>query len=512
MKKLIVVSNRLPIVVDTDGESLEIRQSSGGLVSALNAVFRKYPGSWIGWPGVSSLDREIDSWPNRPEVKLVPVFLSERERQDFYCGFSNEIIWPLFHDLQSRCNFDPSYWNAYVEVNRRFTAAVLEEASPDDLVWVHDYHLALMGSQLREKGGDLNVVYFQHIPFPSWDIFEKLPWGAQIIESMLAFKIIGFQTERDLRNFTNCVANLNLGRVHKWSGEYLIEHQHGTSTANCFPVSIDYEHFATEAVTPHVEEKLASMREEFSGKRVILGVDRLDYTKGLPERLRSFARALELYPELRKNVSFIQVVVPSREGIPKYQDLKMEVERLVGEINGRYTDAGWIPIHFLYRHLDRPELLAYYRLADIALITPLKDGMNLVAKEYCAADVEEDGVLIISRFAGTAADLGTQALQVNPNDYDQVARQLNSALQMRENERRGRMSSLRAQIRRFDVNYWIESFLQECTDKFDEHHLAAQIARNRTFDERSNQLHRLGWMNADDRLKQFRSTTAPNRH
>lgn len=478
MNRLLVVSNRLPITVEAGEQGYELRESSGGLVSAVKTVFQKYPGAWVGWPGVSS-NEGLDTLPSSPEMELVPVFLTEREREDFYCGFSNEIIWPLFHDLQSRCNFDPRYWNAYVEVNRRFTSTVLEHVSDDDLVWVHDYHLALMGSMLRDSDRHLNTAYFQHIPFPCLDIFEKLPWGRQILGSMLAFKVVGFQTARDLRNFATCVKHFGLGRLHKSHDEAVIEHEDGTCAAQVFPISIDFERFATEAASSEVEQRLALMRDEFGGRSIVLGVDRLDYTKGIPERLRSFGRALELFPELRRTVSFVQVVVPSRENIPKYKDLKSEVERLVSEINGRFTEAGWVPIHFLYRHLERSELLAYYRLASVALITPLKDGMNLVSKEYCAANIDEDGLLIISQFAGAAADLRGEALVVNPYDYDQVASQLRLALSMRDSEKKGRMSCLRARLQSHDVNHWLESFIRKCR----ENNRADSVVTSRTNDE-----------------------------
>jgi trehalose 6-phosphate synthase/phosphatase len=414
-------------------------------------------------------------------MELVPVFLTERERQDFYYGFSNEIIWPLFHDLQSRCNFDPAYWRAYVEVNRRFTGAVLERASADDLIWVHDYHLAMMGSMLRDAG-HTHAAYFQHIPFPSLDIFEKLPWGAQVLQSLLDFKVIGFQTERDLRNFSTCVRGIGLGQVRKWQDEFVIEHPHGTTQAKAFPISIDFADFASVAASPRVEEEHAALRNEFGDRRVVLGIDRLDYTKGIPERLRAFSRALEVFPELRRTVSLVQVVVPSRENIPKYHDLKMEVERLVSEINGRFTEGGWVPIHFLYRHLERPELLAYYRLANVALVTPLKDGMNLVSKEYCAANIDETGVLIISQFAGAATELGGEALVVNPNDYDGVANKIREALLMSRNERKGRMCCLREHIRQFDVNHWVDGFLQQCCESLGKQPIS-KIAptRNRYF-------------------------------
>jgi alpha,alpha-trehalose-phosphate synthase [UDP-forming] len=479
MSRLFVVSNRLPVTVDVDGGQFEVRPSSGGLVSALTAVFQRTSGAWVGWPGVPSFEQELKLSPDLPGMELIPVFLTERERRDFYCGFSNEIIWPLFHDLQSRCNFDPAYWKAYVEVNQRFTKTVLEKASPDDLIWVHDYHLALMGSMLREAGRP-NAAYFQHIPFPSPDIFEKLPWGAELIQSLLDFRVIGFQTYRDVRNFSTCVRSMGNNRVRKWDQEYLIEHKHGISVAKAFPISIDFSTFASAASSTPVEERLASMRAEFGDRQVVLGIDRLDYTKGIPERLRGFSRTLDLYPELRKRISLVQVVVPSRENIPKYLDLKMEVERLVSEINGRFSEGGWVPIHFVYRHLERSELLAYYRLADVALITPLKDGMNLVSKEYCAADVEEDGVLIISQFAGAAAELETHALCVNPNDYDRVAQQLHRALSMTAIERKKRMSRLREHVRRYDVNHWVDNFLQECGERLTEHQ-SASIPNNKFF-------------------------------
>lgn len=463
MKKLLIVSNRLPVTVVRDGDRLGIRPSSGGLVTALNAVFECHPAAWIGWTGIScdrAVSEVLRAYSTGP--KLCPVFLTERQRMEFYCGFSNEIIWPLFHDLQSRCNFDPTYWHTYLEVNQHFTDAVLEEATGNDLVWVHDYHLAFVGCMLRRQNPRLQTAYFQHIPFPSVDIFEKLPWRMEFVEALLAFGVVGFQTERDLRNFTTCVRALGPGRVRRSGNHVIIEHHKGITKARAFPISIDFDTFARPAASGEVEAKLAQMRSDMRNRQVVLGVDRLDYTKGIPERLRAFARALELYPALRRNVTFIQVVVPSRENIPKYSDLKLEIERLVSQINGRFTDGGWVPIHFVYRHLGREELLAYYRLADVALVTPLKDGMNLVAKEYCAANVDEQGVLILSEFAGAAAEMKGWALVVNPNDLDHVARQIEAAFSMTPNERRGRMACLREMLRSNDVHRWVEDFLAEC--------------------------------------------------
>lgn len=467
MSRLFVVSNRLPITVDIDKSDVRIRESSGGLASALKSVFATVPGTWIGWPGTSS-DLESIELPPASNAKLVPVYLDETESRDFYSGFCNEIVWPLFHDLQSRCNFDPSYWQAYVNVNKRFARAVLDRCISDDLVWVHDYHLALMGSMLRDTVHAPHTAYFQHIPFPAPDIYEKLPWGDRILESMLDFSVVGFQTDRDLHNFAACVKQAGAASVRFWQDELVLEHKRGTSVAKSFPISIDYDSFASGAASEEVEQRVASMRTAFGEKHVVLGVDRLDYTKGIPERLRSFARALELYPELRRNVCFVQVVVPSRESIPKYHDLKLEIERLVSEINGCFSDSGWVPIHFIYRHLDRAELLAYYRLSDCALITPLKDGMNLVCKEYCAAKVDSDGVLILSKFAGAAAEFSGDALVVNPNDYDSVARQIHVALNMGPRERAARMANIRLQLEKSSVHHWVKSFLGKCSEVFDQ--------------------------------------------
>lgn len=461
MSRLIVVSNRLPVTILSTKKEVSVRESSGGLVTALKEVFVDHPGAWIGWTGTSFDEQVVRELAKCSlGMKLCPVFLTKQQQDEFYSGFSNEIIWPLFHDLQSRCNFDPSYWKAYVDVNRHFSDAVIEEIQPGDFVWVHDYHLALAGSMLRQQNRNVRTAYFQHIPFPSVDIFEKLPWRSELIKALLSFEIVGFQTDRDLRNFTACVRAFGVGRIRRWQEDVFVEHSHGKTKAATFPISIDYCKFASEAGSIAVEQKLAEIQNEYRGRHVVLGVDRLDYTKGIPERLRAYSRALELYPELRRNVTLVQVVVPSRENIPKYQDLKVEIERLVGEINGRFTDGGWVPIHFVYRHLERAELLAYYRLADVALITPLKDGMNLVAKEYCAANLEETGVLILSEFAGAAAQMRAHALVVNPNDFDAVARTIKRAVLMPEDERRTNMTCLREIVRQKDVHRWTDDFLQ----------------------------------------------------
>ncbi len=460
--RLIIVSNRLPVSVERTGEDYKICPSSGGLVTALRAVFRDYEGCWIGWtgteysPGVEDLLRSLPAM----DFQIQPVFLTQQERTQFYSGFSNEIVWPLFHDLQSRCNFDPDYWDSYVRINERFADRISKVARDQDFVWVHDYHLTRVAAGLRERGLQCTLAFFQHIPFPSPDIFEKLPWREEFLNAMLDFDLVGLQTERDRQNFAVCVERFARDATLRQTGSYLtVERPNRRTKLHSFPISIDFEEFAAMAATPEVTDLTEQVRSDMRGRSLVLGVDRLDYTKGLPEKLRAFARLLSEFPELQRKVTLLQVVVPSREDIPKYRDLRLEIERLISEINGQYTDSSWVPIHFIYRHLERQQLLAYYRAADIALVTPLKDGMNLVAKEYCAAQLDDHGVLVLSEFAGAAVQLGQGALLVNPNDMDGVAAAIRKAVLMPAAEKRHRMKLLRRAVQQSDVHRWSQAFL-----------------------------------------------------
>jgi trehalose 6-phosphate synthase len=462
--RLLVISNRLPVSVERTPEGLKVHASSGGLVTALDSVLRKNSGVWIGWSGVDAdqeTSRMLELASLDQPYRLEAVTLTRQEVEKFYLGFANEIIWPLFHDLQSRCNFDPEYWAAYREVNRRFAAAAAKFAANGDFVWVHDYHFTLVGKFLREQRPHCGIGFFQHIPFPPADIFAKLPWRIAILEGMLHHDVVGFQTERDRRNFIDCVRAL-LPHAH-------IVHEQGETHVHCagrcsrigvFPISIDFHEFAEVAAAPEVNSRVAEIRHEQNGRQIVLGVDRLDYTKGIIERLLGYRHLLRQAPEIRKRITLVQVVVPSRADIPKYQELKREVERMVSEINGEFSDTGWVPIHYLYRHLTRKELIAHYRAADVAFVTPLKDGMNLVAKEYCGAQVEHQGVLILSEFAGSAAELACGAIMVNPNDQHELANALLKACGMSPAERRNRMIRIRAVLRKNDVYGWSESFLR----------------------------------------------------
>jgi trehalose 6-phosphate synthase len=465
MSRLVIVSNRLPVTIRNANQIDQVEVSSGGLVTALRSIVRRHEGHWIGWAGTDHnplIEEHLRNSVAFENCRMVPVFLSPEERREFYQGFCNEILWPLFHDLQSRCNFEPSYWVRYQRVNARFADAVCSVAKPDDVVWVHDYHLMLLGELLLQRLPREKVVYFHHIPFPPLDVFEKLPWRLQVLRSLLSFGCVGFQTDRDRRNFLACVRRFLPHARARHTGEQLFVEQGDTRTLLAtFPIGIDFDEFADMAANPEVEHQADLMRANLKGCRVVLGVDRLDYTKGIPERLKAFRKLLEKHPELYRKVSLIQVVVPSREEIPKYQELKIQIERLVSQINGHFGGPSWVPVHYLHRHLSRAELVAYYRAADVALVTPLKDGMNLVAKEFCASKVDDKGVLVLSEFAGSANQLRGGALLVNPYDTETVASVLYQALHMSEPEMRSGMDRMRQKIRTENVYRWCEQFFHE---------------------------------------------------
>ncbi len=465
-RRLVVVSNRLPLVLapGPDGSWVS-KPGSGGLVTALLPVLRDRGGVWIGWPGICGHTGEVEtalaSTAEKAGYRLAPVALSVEDQAGFYHGFSNEVLWPLFHDLQSLCNFDPSYWRSYCEVNHHYARVVMENARPDDFVWVHDYQLLLLAAELRRAGFSAPLAFFLHIPFPPLDIYLKLPWRFTLLRALLEYDLIGFQTLRDQRNFIGCVRALipDTHITHRASRVSLPDGRRVRLGA--FPIGIDAAAFQRQARSAGVIAAANTLRSELSERELILGVDRLDYTKGIPLRLEAFRLALRQYPELQEHVTLIQVVVPSRDDIPQYRNLRTRIEQLVGEINGEFTrPGGWVPIHYVYRSVDRLDLIAYYRAAQIALVTPLKDGMNLVAKEFCACSVHGDGVLILSEFAGAAAQMQNGALLVNPYDIEGMASAIHQACTMPRSERQARMKRLRQGVSRQNVFRWVNSFLE----------------------------------------------------
>lgn len=461
--RLIAVSNRLPVEVRFRGGHPRLSQSSGGLATALDSIWRFSHGLWVGWAG--AVDSEtattlLQKAAHGRSYSFKGVPLTRDEIAKFYSGFANEIIWPLFHDMPSRCNFDPEYWEVYQRVNRRFAQLTAEVATANDLIWAHDYHLMLMGRYLREAGSQARAGFFLHIPFPAPDIFEKLPWRKAILRSLLHYHTLGFQTDRDRYNFLSCLERILPEAISRREDPFnTVVIDDRRTRVGTFPISIAFEEFANHAASKDVEAGATQFRHELNNKFLVLGVDRMDYTKGIPERLKAFRILLRRYPELRHRVTLLQVVVPSREEIPNYKDLRREVELLVSQINGEFTESGWVPIHYMHRNLTRKQLLTYYRAADIALVTSLKDGMNLVAKEFCAAQVDEAGVVVISEFTGAAAELQHGALVVNPNDLAGIAEAIFRACVMPVEEKRARMHLLREIVRTYNVQSWAESFL-----------------------------------------------------
>jgi len=442
----------------------QVQLSPGGLVTALTPILQKRGGVWIGWPGVLEkvdLDESLAVANRDLGCVLKAVLLTKEEIDKYYFGFSNEIIWPLFHDLQTRCNFDPAYWNAYQAVNRKFAEVIAENARMEDYIWAHDYQLMLVAKELRSMGVENKLGFFLHTPFPPLDIFVKLPWRTQILSALLEYDVVGFQTRHDRNNFIYCIETMHKGlQVDARKQVSTMITPKREIGIGSFPISIDFRDFARRAASPVVVQAAKQLREAIPNQQIVLGVDRLDYSKGIPEKLRAFRNALERFDDLRGKIVLVQISVPSREDIPQYQALKTEIEGLVSEINGRFSRSGWIPVHYMFRSLERTELLAYYRAADIALITSLKDGMNLVAKEYCAANVDKSGVLILSEFAGASAQLSGDSLLVNPYDIEGVAEAIHQAYGMSIDERRQRMHRLRKSVARRDVFWWVDSFLQ----------------------------------------------------
>jgi trehalose 6-phosphate synthase/phosphatase len=463
-RKLIIASNRLPFIIERDGGSWRLLPGSGGLVTALAPVLRDRGGIWIGWPGLAGavdISEQIERASADAGFDMKPVHLDDEDVQRYYKGLSNEVLWPLFHDLQSYCNFDPSYWQSYLDINARFARVIGEHALAGDFIWIHDYHLLATASEIRKAGALTNMGFFLHIPFPPLDIFAKLPWRKEILRSMLDYDLIGLQTPRDRRNLVQCLRTFIDDITIEGKGQVIeARARERTIRIGYFPISIDYEEFSQLAGSREVADAAWFIHEDIPKGKIVLGVDRLDYTKGIPYRLRAFENFLEKHPELHRKITLVQVVVPSRRDIPVYEDLKTEIERMVGEINGRFTRSGWVPIHYIFRSLSRPELLGYYRTAEIALITPIKDGMNLVAKEYCASNIEKSGVLILSEFAGASPQMKKGAILVNPYNIEQVSDAIYRAWTMDLHERRARMEKLQSSVARNDIYWWVNSYLK----------------------------------------------------
>jgi trehalose 6-phosphate synthase len=462
---LVIVANRLPVdrVENPDG-STGWRRSPGGLVSAIEPVLRGYDGVWIGWPGGTAQDLE----PFEDDgLALVPMSMTAEEIEGHYEGFSNGTLWPLYHDLVAKPRFHREWWESYVAVNERFAHAAAEQAAEHATVWVHDYQLQLMPRMLRELRPDLRIGFYLHIPFPPAELFQQLPWRRQILEGLLGADLVGFQLPGGAANFVRLVRQ----RVgHKTHRDLVYLPDGRTVRASAFPISIDaagFEALATsEAAVARADEIRAALGRP---RRVFLGVDRLDYTKGIYARLRAFSELIEDGRFDVEDAVFVQVAVPSREQVEQYQILRDETERLVGRINGEHGRIGRPAVHYLHTSLSREEMAAFYRVADVMVVTPYRDGMNLVAKEYVACRADEDGALVLSEFAGAADEL-RQAWLVNPYDINGMKAALLAAYEAGPQELTRRMRAMRRQVLQNDVTAWAESFMSALNEQGDAHH------------------------------------------
>ena len=452
--ELVVVANRLPVDRDEDGGW---RTSPGGLVTALEPVVRSTRGAWVGWPGRPDLELE----PFMADgIDLLPITLSAEEVARYYEGFSNDTIWPLYHDVISAPRYRRVWWEAYVRVNRRFADAAAAAAAEGGTVWVHDYQLQMVPALLREARPDLTIGYFHHIPFPAYGLYSQLPWRRQVLEGLLGADVIGFQRVADAGNFAACVRRI-LHYETKASGIRVPTSDGGsrTSLARAFPISIDAGSYIELAHKPEVQARAREIRESMAHPRtVLLGVDRLDYTKGIRHRLKAFGELLQEDRLNVEDVTLVQVASPSRERVDAYGQLRDEIEQTVARINGDFDTLGHTAIRYLHQTHPREEMVALYLAADVMLVTALRDGMNLVAKEYVASRIDNRGVLILSEFAGAADELG-MALRVNPHDIDALKQAIMRAIDMPGAEQGRRMRALRRRVLDNDVDVWSRSFL-----------------------------------------------------
>src|SRR5215213_6477602 len=459
MPRVLIVANRLPVTVSPTETGVEVQKSTGGLATGLLRPHEQSGGLWIGWSGATEdelteqqragLDRAL------AELRLVSVQLTGEQVARYYEGYSNGVLWPLFHYLLDQIPLHVRDWDAYVDVNERFAEIVAQRYQPGDLIWVQDYQLLLLPELLRQRLPDARIGFFLHIPFPSEDLFRTLAQRDRLLRGLLGADLVGFHTPAYLRHFAASLTQI-LGITVEIDRIQLADRE---VRLGVFPMGIDAETFRFLAEDPAVLAEARTLRGDGTVK-LLVGVDRLDYTKGIPHRLLSYERMLEAHPDLRERVRLIQVAVPSRTGVEAYQEFRSLVDGMVGRINGNFGTPRWVPVHYIYRGLSEPELVALYRAADVMLVTPLRDGMNLVAKEFVASRIDGDGVLILSEFAGASWEL-PEAIVVNPYDVEASAESYYRALSMPAEERRARLSPLRARVEAYDVHRWAASFLEQ---------------------------------------------------
>jgi trehalose 6-phosphate synthase/phosphatase len=462
MSRVMLVSNRLPITIHRDSDRLRFERSSGGLATGLRPTHERDTGIWVGWPGSLgqlSGEQRQDLQAQLAARRLAPVFLQEADERGFYEGYCNGLLWPLFHSFLGQIPLETPDFSPYQRANERFAEEVLRTYQPGDRIWVHDYQLMLLPRLLRERLPEARIGFFLHIPFPPLEIFRSLPEREALLDGVLAADLVGFHTASYARNFATSAlhvlgASMDVERL-SWRG--------GSARVRAFPMGVDARYIEEKSAAIGEEQRRTWLQDREDVK-LLVGIDRLDYTKGIPRRLLSFERLLSDRPEFRGKVRLIQVAIPSRTGVGAYAEFRNQVHALVGRINGRFASPDWVPVHYLYRSIEEDEMLALYRAASVMLVTPIRDGMNLVAKEFVASRVEEQGVLVLSEFAGAAADLA-EAILINPYDIDGCAHALAQALAMPEQEQRARMRAMRARVLEHDVQRWACSFLEEIEER-----------------------------------------------
>lgn len=459
--ELICLSHREPFAPRRIGAAERLERTTGGLVTALDAALRELGGTWIA---SGTTDTRIDAPDDGTgrQYTVEQLAIPQRTLDAYYSGFSNGVLWPLFHYFIGRVEFDPEQWGEYQKVNRRFAQALGRalERKRRPVAWVHDYHLMSVPKMVRRQVPDATVGFFLHIPFPAWEVFRILPPRRELLEGVLGADLVGFHTPSYQEAFLDCCRRLLGARIDR---DGTVEHDGHRTRTIAHPIGIDVARQEELAVDVRTTSKAQRLRKAIVGDKLLLGVDRLDYSKGILERLHGFERLLQRHPEHRGNVTLVQIAVPSRTRVPEYQQLKRDVDEAVGRINGNYGDAIWMPVHYVARGFTAEELSAYYRAADVCLVTPLRDGLNLVAKEYVATRTDLGGALVLSEFAGAAEEL-PEAYTVNPFDCDAIASALHAALTDDRLERERRMTAMRAQVHRSEVHGWARTFVSRLSD------------------------------------------------
>lgn len=456
--KLIIISNRLPLKIVEENNEYKVIPSPGGLSTGLDSLKTKVDRYWIGWPGMyldnckekETIDKQLE------EQRYIPVYLSPDQIEDYYEGYSNSVLWPLCHYFSNYIQYENKYWEAYRDVNALFCRAALEIIEPGDIVWVQDYQLMLLPQMIRDKMPDVSIGYFHHIPFPSYELFRSLPERADLLKGLLGADLVAFHTHNYMRHFISAVYRVlkldcNLDEIQL--DDRVVD-------VDAFPMGINYEMYHNALSNPSIKKKAKELRENLGKAKLMLSVDRLDYSKGIPIRLHSFESFLDNNPQYRGKVSLIMIVAPSRDSVDSYAELKNEIDQLVGAINGKYAAIDWTPVYYFYHPFQFEELAALYQISEIALVTPLRDGMNLVAKEYVAAKKNQPGVLILSEMAGASIEL-SDALIVNPTDIHDIETAMKQALEMPASEQKERIHAMQEIISVQNVKQWATDFIEE---------------------------------------------------